>query len=135
MDYFPLFFNLKEQHCLVVGAGKIAARKIELLARAGAKITVVADKISHSVSDMQNRHKLTIIEKKFEKTDIKRFRLIISATNNSITNHLVADTATELNIPVNVVDTPALCSFIFPAIIDRSPVIAAVFHQGVLRLF
>ena len=130
MDYFPLFLKLKQQHCLVIGAGEIAARKIDLLARTGAIITVIASEIGPAVSNMQTTHNLLIKEKNVETTDINGFRLVISATNDSSTNQLVANTATELNIPVNVVDNPALCSFIFPAIIDRSPVIAAVSSGG-----
>ncbi len=130
MDYFPLFLKLKQQNCLVIGAGEVAARKIELLTKAGAIITVIANKISPTVANMQNTHQLTITEKTFDKTDIKGFRLVVSATNNSSTNQLVAESATKLNILVNVVDNPALCSFIFPAIIDRSPVIAAVSSGG-----
>lgn len=130
MDYFPLFIKLKKQPCLVVGAGEIAARKIDLLARAGAAITVIAEKVGTSVESQKNILNLNIIEKKFEEDDAQGFRLIVSATNNSATNQLVADAATNQNIPVNVVDNPKLCSFIFPAIIDRSPVIAAVSSGG-----
>jgi uroporphyrin-III C-methyltransferase/precorrin-2 dehydrogenase/sirohydrochlorin ferrochelatase len=130
MEYFPLFLKLKQQHCLVIGAGEVAARKIDLLARAGAIITVIANEIGPAVSNMQATHNLLIKEKNVEKADVNGFRLVVSATNNSTTNQLIADAATELNIPVNVVDNPALCSFIFPAIIDRSPVIAAVSSGG-----
>ncbi len=130
MDYFPLFFKLKKRNCLVVGAGKVASRKIELLSRAGAIITVIAHQIGSSVNSMKDTHQLIIKEKSFAKADAKGFQLIVSATNNNITNALVASSATELNIPVNVVDNPDLCSFIFPAIIDRSPIIAAVSSGG-----
>ncbi|MCK5121480.1 MAG: uroporphyrinogen-III C-methyltransferase, partial [Methylococcales bacterium] len=95
-----------------------------------ALITVIADEISPTVANMQETHQLIIKEKKFEAADVDRFRLVVSATNNQDTNRLVADTASKLNIPVNVVDNPALCSFIFPAIIDRSPIIAAVSSGG-----
>jgi uroporphyrin-III C-methyltransferase/precorrin-2 dehydrogenase/sirohydrochlorin ferrochelatase len=130
MDYFPVFLKLKDQPCLVVGAGEIAARKIELLARAGAKITVIANEISPAVSNLQAAHHLTLLQKPFAPEDLGEFRLVVSATDNAETNHLVAKTASEQNIPVNVVDNPELCSFIFPAIIDRSPIIAAVSSGG-----
>jgi uroporphyrin-III C-methyltransferase/precorrin-2 dehydrogenase/sirohydrochlorin ferrochelatase len=130
MDYFPVFLKLKDQPCLVVGAGEIAARKIELLARAGAKITVIANEISPAVSNLQAAHHLTVLQKPFAPEDVGEFRLVVSATNNAKTNHLVAKTTSEQNIPVNVVDNPELCSFIFPAIIDRSPIIAAVSSGG-----
>jgi uroporphyrin-III C-methyltransferase/precorrin-2 dehydrogenase/sirohydrochlorin ferrochelatase len=130
MDYFPIFLNLKQQPCLVVGAGEVAARKISLLFRAGANITVIADNISDTVLEMQNSHYLHIVKKTFAASDLQNYRLVVSATNNEETNQLVAKTATEKNILVNVVDNPALCSFIFPAIIDRSPVVAAVSSGG-----
>jgi uroporphyrin-III C-methyltransferase/precorrin-2 dehydrogenase/sirohydrochlorin ferrochelatase len=130
MDYFPLFLKLKKQSCLVVGAGTIATRKIELLSRAGAVITVIAKDVSPTITHMQKSHELIIKEKEFETSDVKGFSLIVSATNNSATNQLVSQSATELNIPVNVVDNPELCSFIFPAIIDRSPLIVAVSSGG-----
>lgn len=130
MDYFPVFLKLKDQPCLVVGAGEIAARKIELLARAGAKVTVIANEISPTVLSLQTTHNLILLQKSFSPADLGEFRLVVSATDNTETNFLVAKTATEQNIPVNVVDSPELCSFIFPAIIDRSPVIAAVSSGG-----
>ena len=130
MDYFPVFVKLKDQDCLVVGAGEIAARKIELLARAGAKITVIAGKISPQVLNLKASCHLNLLQKFFTPADLHGYRLVVSATDNNETNQLVAKTAGEQNILVNVVDNPALCSFIFPAIIDRSPIIAAVSSGG-----
>ena len=130
MDYFPVFVKLKDQDCLVVGAGEIAARKIELLARANAKITVLAEHISPQVKSLQDSCQLTLIEKRFAPKDLLNYRLVVSATNHKETNILVAKSANEKNILVNVVDDPELCSFIFPAIIDRSPIIAAVSSGG-----
>lgn len=130
MEYFPLFIKLRERNCLVVGAGEIAARKIALLVRAGAIVTVIAKQIGNSVRTMKVTRQLIIKERSFHTTDATGFQLIISATNNNTTNALVAATATELHIPVNVVDNPELCSFIFPAIIDRSPIIAAISSGG-----
>jgi uroporphyrin-III C-methyltransferase/precorrin-2 dehydrogenase/sirohydrochlorin ferrochelatase len=130
MDYFPLFVNLKQQPCLVIGAGEVAARKIDLLSRAGAEITVIARTISDTVMAMASRHALTLHQKAFTADDVKGFRLVVSATNDTLTNQCVAKAATEHAIWVNVVDNPALCSFIFPAIIDRSPLIAAISSGG-----
>ncbi len=131
MDYFPLFLKLKHQPCLVVGAGKIAARKIELLGRTGARITVIAEDIHASVSAMQNSLQLDIIHRSFRETDVTDMRLVVSATNNRACNEQVAAAAASRQIPVNVVDHPDLCSFIFPAIVDRSPLIAAISSGGV----
>jgi uroporphyrin-III C-methyltransferase/precorrin-2 dehydrogenase/sirohydrochlorin ferrochelatase len=130
MDYFPIFVKLEGQSCLVVGAGEVAARKIDLLLRAGAKITVIAKEISASVSGIQTKYAITVLQKSFTPDDLSDFRLVVSATDDLATNQLVAQTAYARNIPVNVVDNLELCSFIFPAIVDRSPIIAAVSSGG-----
>ena len=130
MDYFPVFIKLKDQKCLVIGAGEIAARKIDLLARAGANITVIASSISHHVANLEHDCQLTLLQKRFTPTDVTGFKLVISATDNKQTNTEVANAAQAQDILVNVVDSPDLCSFIFPAIIDRSPIIAAVSSGG-----
>jgi len=131
MDYFPLFIDLKKQACLVIGAGEVATRKIELLAKAGASISVIAPVICKNIQELADRNsQITLLQKEFSPDDVQRQRLIISATNNSAVNKLVAQTANQHNIPVNVVDSPELCSFIVPAIVDRSPIVAAVSSGG-----
>jgi uroporphyrin-III C-methyltransferase / precorrin-2 dehydrogenase / sirohydrochlorin ferrochelatase len=130
MDYFPLFLNLKQQPCLVVGAGEIAARKIDLLSRADADITVVASEIGASVTALQDSYPLKIKQKAFDNSDLDGMRLVVSATNDRAANMAVAEAAKQRNLLVNVVDNPDLCNFIFPAIVDRSPVIAAISSCG-----
>jgi len=131
MDYFPLFLKVKGQTCLVVGAGEIAARKIELLVRAGANIVVVALDIGNAVAAMQQSNQIVIRQKVFTHEDIDGMGLVVSATNCRSTNIEVSKLANQRKIPVNVVDDPALCSFIFPAIIDRSPLLIAISSSGV----
>lgn len=130
MDYFPIFLALKNQPCLIVGAGDVATRKLTLLSKTQAKLTVIATKISPKILALKQAHNFTILQKTFQPDDIKGFKLVISATDDLAVNTLVAESAKALNIPVNVVDNPALCSFIFPSIIDRSPIVAAVSSGG-----
>jgi uroporphyrin-III C-methyltransferase/precorrin-2 dehydrogenase/sirohydrochlorin ferrochelatase len=130
MDYFPLFLNLKDQPCLVIGGGEVAARKIELLSRAEARITVIAEEISGSLTALAPETPLNVMKKRFAAEDLVDYRLVVSATNDRETNQWISRLAQERNILVNVVDNPDLCSFIFPAIVDRSPIIAAVSSGG-----
>jgi len=130
VDYFPLFFNLKDQPCLIVGGGEIAARKIRLLAQAGACLTVIAKTFNQDVLAMQTELGLQLRQKEFTVSDVINYRLIVSATDDKAVNQQVADAAKQQGIPVNVVDTPTLSSFIFPAIVDRSPIIVAVSSGG-----
>ncbi len=130
MDYFPAFLKLKGQPCLVVGGGEVAARKIELLKRSGAKITVLAPEISDSIMNMPDSNDLEIQHTEFIEQDLNQYRLVVSATNDEKINALVAECAHAQGVPINVVDHPELCSFIFPAIVDRSPVIIAISSGG-----
>jgi uroporphyrin-III C-methyltransferase/precorrin-2 dehydrogenase/sirohydrochlorin ferrochelatase len=130
MDYFPIFISLKDRPCLIVGAGAVAARKIELLCKAGAKITVLAPEIGAAVRAMEVQQALRVLQKSFATTDADGYALIVSSTDSPKVNRSVAAAARERHIPVNVVDTPELCDFIFPAIIDRSPLVAAVSSGG-----
>ncbi len=130
MDYFPVFLKLKNQNCLVVGAGEVATRKVELLLKAEACITVIAPKASDSILSLGKQGKIKVRQKHFAAQDLLGFKIVVSATNQPDVNSSVAEAANKLPIPVNVVDNPDLCSFIFPAIIDRSPVIAAVSSGG-----
>ncbi|WP_262964604.1 siroheme synthase CysG [Methylobacter psychrophilus] len=130
MDYLPLFLKLHDQPCLIIGAGGIAARKIDVLASAGAIITVVALDFCKPIREMQTKYKLTFLKKTFEPSDVNGFKLVVSATNDTQINISVAQVAIAKGILVNVVDNPALCNFIFPAIVDRSPIIAAISSGG-----
>ncbi len=130
MDYLPLFLRLTGQNCLVIGGGEIAARKVATLRQAGATVTVLAPEICQSLLGLADDNQILLVKKAFDPADLDGFRLVISATNQRQVNEQVADAAKRRNILVNVVDCPNLCSFIFPAIIDRSPIIVAVSSGG-----
>ena len=130
MDYLPIFFDIREKPCLVVGGGEVAARKCALLLRAGARVTVVAPTLGPSL-DAQ-RAALAIVHRagRFAPHDADGFALVIAATDDDAVNREVAAAAHSAHIPVNVVDQPALCSFIMPAIVERSPLVVAVSSGG-----
>ncbi|MCX7192951.1 MAG: siroheme synthase CysG [Proteobacteria bacterium] len=127
MDYLPIFLNVKAQLCLVVGGGEVAKRKVGVLLEAGALVRVVAPEIDHALAKLPN---VTAIESRFDAQHLMGVTLIIAATNDRIVNKLVSELARERNIPVNVVDDPELCSFIMPAILDRSPLMVAFSSGG-----
>ena len=128
MDFLPAFLQLTNQPCLVVGGGAVSARKVALLLDAGAKVTVVAPALHPAFQEFAQR--VTHRQKPFLPEDINGFFLVISATDNPALNADVAHHARNQNILINVVDNPGLSSFIFPAIIDRSPVVAAISTGG-----
>ena len=130
MEYLPLFFKLTGQPCLIVGGGEVAARKTETLRQAGGLVTVVSPQLTETLADLSVQHKIEWKQKHFAPEDVDGFKLIIGATSDRLVNEQVFQAAQARNIPVNVVDCPELCSFIFPAIIDRSPIVAAISSGG-----
>ena len=130
MKSFPIFLILKNQPCLVVGGGDVAARKVNLLLRSDGIVTVLAPTLCNQLAELVRIGKIEHKKKKFEKGDIEGSFLVIAATNDEGTNRQIASTASEHKIPVNVVDEPKLCTFIFPSIVDRSPVTIAVSTGG-----
>ena len=131
MDYLPLFLNIRNQPCLVIGGGDIAARKAALLLEAGARVTVVAPDLHADLKAALDQGRIEYTEGSFEASQLNGRKLVIAATDDSEVNARVSAEAQRLNIPVNVVDSPRLCSFIMPSIIDRSPVQIAVSTGGV----
>ena len=130
MDYLPLFHNLKGRKCLIVGGGETALRKVRPLLEAGARVLVVAPGIRLGLRDLADKGEIQIVCKPFHPDDLNGAVLVIAATDNPQVNEQVSRWARERNIPVNVVDNPALCSVIFPAIVDRSPVQIAISTGG-----
>ena len=130
MNTFPLFFKLEDRKVLIVGGGDVALRKADLLSRAGACITVLAPSISAEIQALLNDSKHELVYENYNKTYMSGARVIIAATDDEALNHQIHADATELNIPVNVVDTPHLCDFIFPAIVDRNPIVIGISSNG-----
>ena len=130
MQYFPMFFNINNRPCVVVGGGEVAARKVALLQRAGANVTVISPQLSESLQRRLAAGEIAHKAKNFEPQDIEQCVLVVAATDDTEVNCKVSEIAQQKNLPVNVVDQPELCSFIVPSIIDRSPVQVAVSTGG-----
>jgi uroporphyrin-III C-methyltransferase/precorrin-2 dehydrogenase/sirohydrochlorin ferrochelatase len=127
MDFLPIFLNVKGKQCLVVGGGEVAHRKASVLVEAGAKVTVVAPALEDTFASLPG---IKYIAERFQTIHLDGAVLVIAATNNSSVNRQVSQQAQMRNIPVNVVDDPELCSFIMPAILDRSPLMVAFSSGG-----
>lgn len=130
MDYLPIFIQIKQRPCLVVGGGSIAARKVALLRKAQADVTVVSPVLCEELQKLNNDGLIQHEKRVFEDSDLQSCVLVIAATNQRPINEHVSQLAHKLRLPVNVVDNPDLCSFIMPSIIDRSPVVIAISTGG-----
>ena len=124
---FPLFIELDDRPCLVVGGGAVAVRKATALAEYGAKVTMVAGKNAPRGAGISS---VRVICRCFVDSDVEGMALVVSATDDRTVNGHVAAVCRTKGIPVNVVDDPANCTFIFPAVVRKGPIIAAVSTGG-----
>jgi uroporphyrin-III C-methyltransferase/precorrin-2 dehydrogenase/sirohydrochlorin ferrochelatase len=127
MKYLPIFTEVRGKAVLIVGGGSIALRKARLLIDAGADLTVVSPEFDSELASFES---ITLVKENFTPEHVTNQILVIAATHESAINQAVAQVANEKNILVNVVDDPANSSFIFPAIIDRSPIVVAISSGG-----
>lgn len=130
MEFLPLFHNLRGSRVLVVGGGEIALRKSRLIADAGAVLRVVAPEIETQLRELVAHSGGELILRGYSESDLDGCVLIIAATDDEPLNAQVSRDARLRCVPVNVVDAPALCTVIFPAIVNRSPLVIAVSSGG-----
>ena len=130
MELLPLFLNIREQHCVIVGGGEVALRKAILLIKAKANLSLISPQFISQLQDLSEEGRCKLLQEEFVAEQLEGASIVIAATNNKNTNARVAKAADKKNIPVNVVDQPELCSFIMPSIVDRSPVVVAISSSG-----
>ena len=130
MKYFPLFLDAAKINAIVIGGGDVAARKIELLLKSTNNITIMSHNVAPSVRRLINEHDLQWLQHNYQTGFIESKSLVIAATDDKYVNAAVSLEADSFKILVNVVDQPELCSYITPAIIDRSPMIIALSSSG-----
>lgn len=131
MRYFPLFLDTQHCDCLIVGAGEVAARKLELILKSEATITVVAPWMCDTVLRLAEDKRVTLITREFEEADLLGKKIAFVATNDEALNAHIHHLGQDKDVLINVVDNTPLCEFITPTIIDRSPIVIAASSGGV----
>ena len=130
MDYLPVFLDVRDRSCIVVGGNPSATRKAELLLRAGARVLIVADALDALLSQYVDAGRIKQVREPLQECHLAGCFLVVVALDDERGAERAAQIAAARGIPVNVVDRPALCSFIMPAIVDRSPVQIAISTAG-----
>ncbi|WP_127471471.1 siroheme synthase CysG [Thiomicrorhabdus aquaedulcis] len=133
MDYLPIFMNIKQQHCLIVGGGAVAARKADLFIQAGAMVTVMSPQLGTEMRFHLAQGKIVWQMAEFSPSQLAgllNIKLVICATDVQAVNLAVYHYFKALNIPVNVADQTEYCDFILPAIVDRAPMTIAISTGG-----
>lgn len=146
MAYFPMFVDMTERECLIVGGGNVAYRKVIVMLDFGAKVTVVAENICDELRKLtiddiasedntgsytaNKENRITFIKRRFEPKDCDGMEMVIAATDDNALNHEIAEYCKANGIIVNAVDQKADCSFIFPSYIKEKNLVAAFSSGG-----
>lgn len=152
MSYFPFYVDLEQKKILIAGGGKVAARKIKSLLEYGPSILVIAPKVEEEIFQIKEQLKqqpqgkkalsqepplerLFIKQREFQEKDLEEGDIVIAATDSPAKNSFIYELCKQAGKPVNVVDVPEECDFIFPAIVKKKDLTVAVSTGGKSPLF
>ncbi|MDY0219566.1 MAG: bifunctional precorrin-2 dehydrogenase/sirohydrochlorin ferrochelatase [Desulfobacterium sp.] len=134
MKYYPVGLNIQDRNCLVVGGGKVGARKAETLARCGARVKVVSPCFDGALWD-NLEGKVELVPREYQEKDLRGMSLVIGATDNRQLNRTIGEQAKRANILFNGADLPELSDFILPAVVERGDLTIAVSTSGTSPAF
>ncbi len=130
MGYYPVFLDLDKTRCLVIGGGIIAERKVEALLAAGGEVTLISPELTAALYALEAAGRLTVQQRPYQRGDLDTVSLVIAATDDPTLQQQIAADAKQANILCNIVDQPALCSFIVPAVVQQGDLTIAVSTNG-----
>jgi len=130
LKYYPVFLDIREKKCVVVGGGDVAARKAERLLDCGAKVFVVSPRLAPELAELKEKNIISHIAAQYSGDLIDGAALIIGATDDEKTNARISQDARSKGIPVNIVDDPQKCDFILPALVQRGDLAMAIGTAG-----
>lgn len=129
-NYMPIGISMKDRRCLVVGGGVVALRKIDNLLEYDARVTVVAPETVNKIEYYASRGLIALDKRAYRSGEVSEYGIVISASDDQAVNKAVHDDCRQAGVPVNVVDNPTLCDFIFPAVVRRDCLTLAISTDG-----
>ncbi len=133
-SYYPLFLDITDKQCLVLGGGKVAERKVAVLLQFNARVIVVSPFITKALLKLHRENRIECFQRVYTAEDLHDAALIFACTDNGAINKRIKKDAARNNIPVNVVDNPDLCDFIVPSIVKKGDLVIAISTSGTLPL-
>ncbi len=130
MRYYPIFLDIADRPCVVVGGGRVAERKAQSLADAGADVKVISPAFTNGLKGKARKDGITLIRRNYKTGDLKGAYLAIAASASKAVNKRVHNEASERNVLINVVDSPEICSFIVPSVVERGRLVIAISTSG-----
>ena len=130
--YFPMFIDISKWRILMVGGGKVAARRVESLTHFATDITVIAPEIEETLAQLTSEGKIRVLQRMFDETDLmeQEWNMVLAATDQPKLNEKIVLLCRERNIPVNRADDKEMCDFFFPSIVEKDGVIIGINSGG-----
>ena len=128
--YYPVFIDVRDRRCVVIGGGNIGEEKVHKLLDCGAKVVVISPGVNDGVRDLVGDDRLTWIQRAYQPGDLEGAFIAVAATDDNTVNRRIAKEAEQRNVLLNVVDVTHLCTFIAPSVVRRGDVTIAVSTGG-----
>jgi len=130
MDHLPIFLNVNGKRTLIVGNGVSAARKADLVLRAGSDLTIVSPQLGQELSQLANNYSFRHQKTELTAEDLTGCMIVFGCSGDDAVNQNLRELAGAAGIPVNVSDKTEDCDFIMPAVVDRTPLLIAISSGG-----
>jgi precorrin-2 dehydrogenase / sirohydrochlorin ferrochelatase len=130
LKYYPIFLNIQDKKCVIVGGGEVAARKTERLLDCGAKVFVISPQLTPALAALKQKDVISHIAAEYTGDLIHGAALVIGATDDEKTNVQISLDARSKRIPVNIVDDPQKCDFILPSLVQRGDMVITIGTGG-----
>jgi precorrin-2 dehydrogenase/sirohydrochlorin ferrochelatase len=130
LKYYPIYLDIRDRKCVIIGGGEVAARKAERLLDCGAKVSVISPKLTPELASLKEKDLIYHLAVEYKGDLIDGAALVIGATDDEKTNAQISHDARSKGIPVNIVDDPQKCDFILPALVQRGDLAIAVGTGG-----
>ena len=128
--YYPVYLDLRDKRCVVIGGGGVAERKVQGLLECDASVTVISPMVTAGIGERAAAGDLRWEAREYAGGDLKGVHLAIAATDQQQVNLDIAQEAAREKVILNVVDNPPLCTFIAPAVVRRGEVTVALSTGG-----
>lgn len=130
MSYYPIFVEMTNRPCVVVGGGVVAERKVEALLNAGATVTVISPSLGGLLHSQVEAGKIRYVGREYRSGDLIEYEMVFVATDDKKVNSVVAQEARERGVWINAADDPSHCDFILPSVLQRGDLVVAVATGG-----
>jgi len=130
MKYYPIYLNLEDKPCVVIGGGEVGERKAVRLLECGARVVVVSKALTPALQNLRDENRIRCIDGAYEPEQLAGAFLVIGATDQDSVNEAIARDCRRKGVMVNIVDDPARCDFILPSLFERDDLSIAVSTGG-----